>query len=137
MSTPPRVAETFQEIFCAQYGVPTDRYSLTVLRLTLYPHARWLAELSPPEFLTPDRTFIARVGTLTRWRSFPGEVDAFQRMPANLRFWRRGLRLRVSVARMRVLFSEVMGGATSAGPNASPRDETRRASGSLATPWRS
>jgi hypothetical protein len=131
MSVPPPVAETFRETFCAQYGVPIDLYGVTVLRLTLYPHARWLAELSPREFLAPERTFVADVGALTRWRSFGGVAHAFQHTPANRRFWRRGLRLRVSVDRMRVLFSEVMGGIPS-GPNESRlRDENRREPGSF------
>ena len=35
--------DSFEETFCAQYGVPPELYGTTVLRLTLYPHARWLA----------------------------------------------------------------------------------------------
>lgn len=129
MSIPPPVAETFREIFCAQYGVPADFYNASVLRLTIYPHARWLVELSPQEYLSPDRTFIARVGALTRWRSFAGEVHAFQHTAANRRFWRRSLRLRVSVDRMRTLFSEVMGGTTN---ESRPWDDARSEPGSLA-----
>ena len=33
---------TFQETFCAQYGVTAEDYDETVLRLTFFPHARWL-----------------------------------------------------------------------------------------------
>lgn len=129
----PRPAESFQEIFCAQYGVPPRLYDATVLRLTLYPHARWLAELSPAEFFAPDRRFVAAVGTLTRWRSFGVEAHDFQRAPENRRFWRRRLCLRVSVGRMRVLFSEVMGGTTAGSSKESRRrDELHGESGSLA-----
>lgn len=110
MSTPQPVAESFQETFCAQYGVPSRHFGTTVLRLTLYPHARWLADLSPQQFLAPDRCFIVSVGRLKRWREFAGAARAFQQHPANSRFWRRNLLLRVSVYRMRALFSEVMGG---------------------------
>jgi hypothetical protein len=111
MDMPLPIPESFRDIFCAQYGVPTNLYGPTVLRITLYPHARWLAELSPHEFLGPDRSFVAAVGRLTRWRSFAGEVRNFQERSENRLFWRRRLRLRVSVARMSALFSEVMGAA--------------------------
>ena len=132
MSTLPPIAETFRETFCAQYGVPDDLYTVTVLRLTLYPHARWLADLSPAGFLAADRSFVELVGTLTRWRGFDGQVQDFQSLPANRRFWRRRLRLRVSVHRMRVLFSEVMGGTTSAGFDASLRRDAASDDGALA-----
>jgi hypothetical protein len=64
--------------------------------------------LSAHEFLDADRRFIAGVGRLTRWRSFAGEVLEFQNASQNRRFLRRSLLFRVSVDRMRVLFSEVM-----------------------------
>ena len=134
MSASQSVPESFQEIFCAQYGVPPKFYGATVLRLTLYPHARWLADICPDRFLAPDRDFIAGVGRLTRWRGFADEANRFQCLPANRRFWRHSLRLRVSVERMRVLFSEVMGGTTSAHSNESPRqNEMRNEPGSFAT----
>lgn len=133
MSTSQPVPESFEEIFCAQYGVPPALYGATVLQLTLYPHARWLAGLSSQIFLAPDRYFIGCVGRLTRWRSFASEAYEFQHLAENRRFWRRSLRLRVSVRRMRVLFSEVMGGTASAGPHESrSRDEVQSGGDSLA-----
>lgn len=133
MSASQPVPQSFEETFCAQYGVPPELYGTTVLRLTLYPHARWLAGMSPRSFLAPDRYFIACVGRLTRWGGFASEAHEFQHLRENRRFWRRGLRLRVSVARMRVLFSEVMGGTSSANPRESRlRDEVRSGPGSLA-----
>lgn len=107
------VPESFRSTFCAQYGVPPEHYGATVLRLTLYPHARWLAGVRAQKFLAADRCFIASVGRLTRWRGFEHEAHEFRCMRANGRFWRRSLRLRVSVDRMRALFSEVMGGTPS------------------------
>lgn len=102
-------AETFQVKVCRHFDVPRERYVETVLQATLYPHARWLVSLAAEEFLEPDRMFIAEVGQLTRWRGFASEVWDFQRDERNRLFLRRVLRLRVSVARMRVLFSEVWG----------------------------
>jgi hypothetical protein len=109
-SSSPPSAGSFQELFCAQYGVSPDRFEATILRLTLYPHARWLADVKPHAWLAPDCGFIAAVGRLTRGSGFAAEALEFQSRPENQRFWRRDLRLRVSVHRMRVLFSEVMGG---------------------------
>ena len=133
MSTSQPTPESFQETFCAQYGVPPELYGATVLRLTLYPHARWLATIGPHGFLAPDCCFIANVGQLTRWSGFAGEAHQFQLLPENQRFSRRSLRLRVSVNRMRVLFSEVMGGTPSTRPNESrQQNDVHSESGSLA-----
>lgn len=133
MRTSSPVPESFEETFCAQYGVPPELYGTTVLRLTLYPHARWLAGMSPRRFLAPDRYFITCVGRLTRWRGFASEAHDFQHLPENRRFWRRSLRLRVSVGRMRVLFSEVMGGIAPGIPRESrSHDEVQSGGGSLA-----
>jgi hypothetical protein len=100
---------SFREKFCEQYGVPHELYGATVLRLTLYPHAQWLAGLGTHRFFAADHSFVAGVGRLTRWRDFASEVRDFQHDAQNRLFWRRRLRLRVSVGRMRVLFSEVWG----------------------------
>jgi hypothetical protein len=113
MTQPEPAIDSFQETFCAQYGVPPASYAIVVLRLTLYPHARWLADTGPEKLLAADRTFVASVGLLRRWRDFAAEAREFQYAPENRRFWRRRLRLRVSVHRMQVLFSEVMGGSVS------------------------
>jgi hypothetical protein len=133
MSTSSPVPGSFEETFCAQYGVPPELYGTTVLRLTLYPHARWLAGVGSQSFLAPDRYFIACVGRLTLWRGFASEAYEFQHLPENRRFWRHRLRLRVSVGRMRVLFSEVMGGTVAAIPRELRwRDEVQSDGGSLA-----
>lgn len=115
MAFPTPGSETFQDKVCRHFDVPPEDYGELVLRLTLYPHARWLPALSGQEFLEPDRTFIAAVGRLTRWRGFAAEAEAFQHDVRNRAFVRRVLRLRVSVGRMRVLFSEVWGGSIPAG----------------------
>lgn len=124
MSIPEPNANSFQTTFCMQYGVPAERYGETVLRLTFYPHARWLLAVATRRFLAADHKFVADVGRVTRWRDFAHEARDFQENPQNALFWRRTLRLRVSVARMRVLFSEVMGG-TPLTPPSEPSAERR------------
>ena len=103
------MAETFKERVCHHFELPPQLYGETVLRLTLYPHARWLRLLGDSEWLAPDRSFVAEIGRLTRWRGFSEIAWEFERVPQNRRFGRRSLRLRISVSRMRVLFSEVWG----------------------------
>ena len=108
-------AESFQDKVCRHFDVPPERYGEVVLNFTLYPHARWLRPLTSNEFLAADRTFITAVGKLTRWRGFSGEVWDFQHDVRNRVFVRRVLCVRVSVGRMRILFSEVWGGAMPTG----------------------
>lgn len=114
----PLSADTFRETFCQQYSVLPEDYAYTVLRLTLYPHARWLADAGSRPFLAPDLAFVAAVGQLTRWSAFPSVMNGFINAAENQGFLRQTCRLRVSVMRMRALFSEVMGGD---GPVAEPR----------------
>lgn len=120
---PPR--ETFQVKACRHFGVPLERYGETVLRLTIYPHARWLAITGPHKLLAADRDFVTAVGRLTRWSEFSSAEQDFQHDTRNRRFWRRSLRMRVSVGRMRVLFSEVWGQST---PRSEPRADRADAS---------
>ena len=114
------MAGTFKEKVCGHFDIPPERYGETVLQLTLYPHARWLRLFKASEWLAPDRNFVAEVGRLTRWRGFSELAWDFQREPKNRLFWRRSLRLRVSVSRMRVLFSEVWGVSVPAEARQSP-----------------
>jgi hypothetical protein len=109
------MTETFKDKVCRHFEVPPERYGDTVLALTLYPHARWLRLGAAHRLVEADRTFIEAVGRLTRWRGLSGEVWEFRRDPRNRLFWRQSLRLRVSVLRMRALFSEVWGESIPAG----------------------
>jgi len=123
--------ETFQAKVCRHFNVPPERYGELVLAITLYPHARWLEWLTPSAFQEADRAFIAGVGRLTRWRGFSGEVWDFQHDSRNRLFTRRMLRLRVSVYRMRALFSEVWGESIPAGWNESAADASPQGSPAL------
>jgi hypothetical protein len=116
------MAETFQEKACRHFDIPPERYGKTVLRLTLYPHARWLRLIPAHAWLAPDLTFVTAVGRLTHGRGFSEIARDFQRDPQNRRFGRRALRLRVSVSRMLELFSEVSGRAI---PNPEPSSVER------------
>jgi hypothetical protein len=103
------MAETSKEKVCRHFDIPLEAYDEAVLQLTLYPHPRWLPRFEANEWLALDRDFVAEVGRLTRWAGFSELAWDFERQPQNLLFRRRSLRLRVSVHRMRVLFSEMWG----------------------------
>jgi hypothetical protein len=130
---PDPIAETFQEKVCRHFDVPAERYEETVLSRTLYPHARWLRGVGSGDMFAADRSFVAGVGRLTRWSGFAAEASDFQHDSQNRRFWRRSLRLRVSVERMRVLFSEIWGESNSAVRRASRTDDSSSRHSSLPT----
>jgi hypothetical protein len=131
MSVSKRAAETFQAKLCRHFEISPEHYGDTVLRLTLYRHAQWLRLFGSGELLSADRDFIHAVGQLTRWPDFAGAARNFQLAPQNRLFWRRSLRLRVSVGRMRVLFSEVWGESVPATEELPPVDLSHDSSGLL------
>ena len=101
------MATDFTERFCATEAVSAERWHGVLLRRSLYPHARLLRPLLVlfnPEFFAADRDFLNGVGRLTRRGDFAIEADEFAHHPANQGFWRRVLRLRVSVRRLHLLF---------------------------------
>jgi hypothetical protein len=111
--------DTFQEKFCRHFGVPAVRYRPELLRRTLHPLARWFRwplRLVTRDFFAADHEFIAGVGSLKRRRDFALEAQAFLSHPDNTRFLRRTLGLRISCARMQLVFYEVWTGTASDSP---------------------
>ena len=96
------MVRTFEERFCALHGVSPEKYRDTVLRLTLYPAARWLRPLLAlkPGYFAPDRAFVLGVGRMSRFSEFDAEVRDYLVDPENRGFLRRVLKLRVSAYRM-------------------------------------
>ncbi len=103
------MSETFQAKVCRHFALPAEHYGDWVLRATLYPHAGWLRLSGANTWLEPDRNFIEEAGWQTHWRGIHRAARDYQYDPANRTFCRRFLRLRVSVSRMRDLYSEVSG----------------------------
>ncbi len=101
--------ETFQTKVCRHFDLPAERYGEWMLRQTLYPHAGWLRLFPAHDWLAPDRDFIEEAGWQTQWSGFHRAARSYQYHPGNRTFARRHLRLRVSVSRMRDLFTEVSG----------------------------
>jgi hypothetical protein len=101
----------FAQRFCARFNVDPADYRSAVFRQTFYPQARLvfhLVHLVAPDFFAADRVFVDTVGRLTQRRGFAMAADEFVHEPANRRFLRRTLRLRVSVGRMQQLVNSVL-----------------------------
>lgn len=102
---------TFAELYCEQHGLSIDAYARTVLRKTLYWHARPLAPLInfvSSEYFAPDRDFVEDVGRLRHYHEFIGCGLDFSHHPENRGFLRSVLRLRVSTEKMRVLAKSLL-----------------------------
>ena len=102
----------FAQLYCEHFRSEPAAFRQAVLRRTLYPQARLLRPLLrvfKPDFFAADFDFIDSVGRITRRRDFSSEADEFVHHPENRGFWRRTLRLRVSVGRMHRLVGEVFG----------------------------
>jgi hypothetical protein len=100
----------FAQLFCAQYGVSRQAYRAAVFRRTLYPHARpvhLLIRWANPDYFGADDDFVEGVGRIGSRREFTLEADEFTHHPQNRGFWRRTVRIRVSVGRMRRLVEHV------------------------------
>lgn len=101
---PPR---SFQWRFCRHFNLPNAGYDDAMLRLTLYPHARWTGSVSPSRLRTLDQAFVTAVGRLQRPRDLADAVQEYQDDERNHSFWRRTTRLRISVRRLRLVFHAV------------------------------
>jgi hypothetical protein len=101
----------FEQKLCARLGVASDRYLDTALRRTLYPHARLVRPLLQwvaPAFFDADLEFLQGVGRLWRRPDFKIEVWDYRYHPANRGWFRRVLRLRVSVERTQRLVESLL-----------------------------
>jgi len=93
---------SFADHYCQQQAIPPAAFERTVLQRCLHPTARWLYPLLHvvPGYFTPDLAFIRHVARLHRAEDFRAEEIDFTQDPANDRFHRRHLRLRVSARRL-------------------------------------
>jgi hypothetical protein len=97
----------FCEKYCERFGVEAGNYDRALLRHTLFPHARCVLgviERVAPTFFAADRALVAEVGRATERRDFYFAIDEFREHPANRRFLRRVLGLRISATRCENVF---------------------------------
>lgn len=103
---------TFAELFCAHYQIPLERFAGALLRRGLHRRAWILLPLLPllkSQYLVPDYEFIRDIGQLRSLRELPDAIADFRSHPANLRFARRRLYLRMSTRRVSRLVRHIMG----------------------------
>ena len=130
---------TFAELFCSQYKLAPEDFNRVVFRRSLYAHARLIAGLVgmlDGDFFEPDRDLVRAVATLRRARDFPGEISEFVHHPANRRFARRVLRIRISAGRLRLIFKTTLEAAgvdvSASGGTAQPFEKKPKADESTA-----
>ncbi len=97
---------TFADLYCERHGLNPDDYVRTVVRETLYPHARLLAPLVRflwSRHFSADIEFVQSVGMLRRYREYAVESEEYAHHPENRGFWRATLNVRISSRRLRRL----------------------------------
>ena len=101
----------FAEVFCARYTVQKAVFEHSVLQRVLYPHAQLLAPLClvlDPNFFAADLDLIRAASRLGATHHFSADAMDFSDHPANQGFWRRTLRIRVSVRRLSILIHKML-----------------------------
>lgn len=102
---------TFAELHCRRHNLPREHYARDVLSRCLYSHARFLAPLVAfvsPDHFDSDSDLVIGVGDLRRLDDLRHEFSAFAQHPENRGFLRRGLRLRISGARLHALVADTL-----------------------------
>ena len=105
---------TFAELYCSQHHLAPGDFNRVVFLRSLYPPARLISRLVEAlshDFFEPDRSLVSAVGALRRARDFSGEISEFVHHPANRRFARRTLRMRISAGRLRLIFKTTLAAA--------------------------
>ena len=94
---------SFMMVYCRTRGVIPSAFASELLLQTVYPHTRplvgLLAQLNPDHFRA-DHEFIEDVSCLQHHADFGNAAESYVTHPANAGFFRRRLRLRISVRRM-------------------------------------
>ncbi|MBI3885109.1 MAG: hypothetical protein HY302_05200 [Opitutae bacterium] len=107
--------KTLRALYIEQHRIAPAQFEQDMLKRTLYPHARFLRCLMPARvrrhYFDLDLEFVRAIGALRQRRDFNNECSEFMRDPANRRFSRGRLRLRVSGQRTRQIVDETFGSA--------------------------
>jgi hypothetical protein len=101
----------FTEAYCARHAVKPLEFEWSVLRRVLYPHARLLAPVClffKPDYFAADLDFIRAVSRFGQGHHYSADAMDFSDHPANQGFWRRTLRIRLSVRRLFILIHKTL-----------------------------
>lgn len=111
--------QSFADSYCARNNLPAEKFEEAVFVRCLYFQARMVWRLFnwfDANYFAADRDFVRSVGQLKRMRDFGSEVSEFAYHPANRGFLRRGLRFRLSSAKLRALVESYLHGVDSTPP---------------------
>lgn len=118
--------ENFAGRFCALHRIRTEGYARAMFWRCLH---RWAVPVAPlilwmnRQYFAADYEFILGVGAITSRGALHAEIEDYETHPFNRGFFRRGLKLRVSVQRVTDAVASVM-----------PRNGSVHGEGS-AEPW--
>ncbi len=102
---------TFAESYCAQHGIPREKFARTVFKRVLYRRTLlfiWILQFFKQDYFVADFDLIYGVERLRRMRDFNSEAERFNEHPSNRGWLRRRLRLRVSTYRLKLLIKETL-----------------------------
>ncbi len=118
--------QNFAERFCAHHRIRHEGYARAMFWRCLH---RWAVPVAPfilwihRQYFAADYEFILGVGAITSRGALHAEIEDYETHPFNRGFFRRGLKLRVSVKRVTDNVAAVM-----------PHNGSMRGEGS-AEPW--
>ncbi|WP_438479887.1 hypothetical protein [Oleiharenicola lentus] len=101
---------TFAELFCEQHGIPREKFERVVLIRSLPLRIRVIAPLVllfNRRYFLPEYEFISDVAVMHKPHDFKWALADFRSHSANRTWWRRQLRLRASISRMKKLVESV------------------------------
>lgn len=116
---PPELPPTFANLYCQEYRLDLERFTTSVLRSSLYPHARpFYGVISRlwPSYFAADQDLIRSAGLLRHVRDLQDDLSDYLHHPANTGLARRLFRIRISTTRFRRIVREALHHSTSNAP---------------------
>jgi hypothetical protein len=108
------VHETLAERFCRHYAVAPEGFEPALIERTLNPHARALQrllQLMPRDYFASEIELARRIGAIKTPSELEAVIVAFHAHPVSRRALSRGLRVRMSLSRLRRLVGQIFVGS--------------------------
>ena len=110
----------FEEIYCQRHHCDKGRFRRDLFWKCVPPHAiplAWLFGGVRGSFFEADREMLAGVAVATRGERISDEVHDFFHHPANRRWLRRVLRIRMSTAKLRLIAQDYIAAVPAEAPD--------------------
>ena len=101
----------FLSLYCEKFGLTSDCFETVVFWKTLYPHAKLVGYVLCPlyrEIFASDIDFIRRVGLVESIKEYNGMEARYRQSMVYFSSFRRGMRMRVSMRRLRDVAKKVL-----------------------------